>query len=675
MPTNNISKSKLEAILVEGLKADQNFQEQLKALKDGHMKQLQETERRQCEELEKRIHRDSLLSADKGDNSEDVIFNPSSLRRSSSTSALVSGKGPSGEDHPVQRPSPSSLSRVTLLTGTAPSGAHPIQRTPPSVPQPSYMHKELESEAECQRQFRALPMPSHVSLPLFRQMTQLRETRRKQCLDLRKDFLLSTQKPFSFQERERERMEKLMETLSQVARDQTSKQQKLTASPAAVKNAACVEEAEEGPVVSHPDKAEKLGKKVIKHPNRETTKSSAQPHATRSSSKPRCSEHTKKRMLGFLDEKPSFKPRISQQVPDFSNRHKAFQTEALRKAERKDSTKCQPFHLRTSALSVRQSRATPANSQEPKVNNHLRKSKSSGCLTSLSTQTLPTFISDATRKRGMAIRKTLEMKERKNGESADWMRSFQMRSQAMQKTVTVRAKVTDPHSSLRDMSREQAQRHRETDQQRVKEYMKELQDMKERVTQRPYLFEQVKQEELWLVSVKRPFCFSFSATNNIPLPTQRRGATEHIKRDWESLGKNKVPHGMIMFSRLFELEPALLGLFHYNANCGTTKDCLASPEFLDHVTKVMLVVDAAVSNLDDLLSLEDFLLNLGSKHQAVGVDTQSFGAVGESLLYMLQCALGPSYTAPLRQAWLNMYTVVVAAMSRGWSKNGEHKAD
>lgn len=49
--------------------------------------------------------------------------------------------------------------------------------------------------------------------------------------------------------------------------------------------------------------------------------------------------------------------------------------------------------------------------------------------------------------------------------------------------------------------------------------------------------------------------------------------------------------------------------------------------------------------------------------------------VGESLLYMLQCSLGPAYTAPLRQAWLNMYSVVVAAMSRGWAENGEDKAD
>lgn len=36
------------------------------------------------------------------------------------------------------------------------------------------------------------------------------------------------------------------------------------------------------------------------------------------------------------------------------------------------------------------------------------------------------------------------------------------------------------------------------------------------------------------------------------------------------------------------------------------------------------MLDAAVSHLDDLQSLEEFLLNLGKKHQAVGVSTQSF---------------------------------------------------
>ncbi|KAM6960509.1 neuroglobin [Aplochiton taeniatus] len=150
---------------------------------------------------------------------------------------------------------------------------------------------------------------------------------------------------------------------------------------------------------------------------------------------------------------------------------------------------------------------------------------------------------------------------------------------------------------------------------------------------------------------------------------------ELIRGSWESLGNNKVPHGVVMFSRLFELEPALLSLFNYNTNCGSTSDLVSSPEFLGHVTKVMLVIDAAVSHLDDLHSLEDILLNLGRKHQAVGVSTQSFKVVGESLLYMLQVSLGAGFTPALRQAWLNMYAIVVAAMTRGWATNGEHTAE
>ncbi len=38
--------------------------------------------------------------------------------------------------------------------------------------------------------------------------------------------------------------------------------------------------------------------------------------------------------------------------------------------------------------------------------------------------------------------------------------------------------------------------------------------------------------------------------------------------------------------RLFELDPALLTLFSYSTNCGVAPECLSSPVFLEHVTKV-----------------------------------------------------------------------------------------
>ncbi|XP_038626566.1 neuroglobin isoform X1 [Tachyglossus aculeatus] len=119
--------------------------------------------------------------------------------------------------------------------------------------------------------------------------------------------------------------------------------------------------------------------------------------------------------------------------------------------------------------------------------------------------------------------------------------------------------------------------------------------------------------------------------------------------------------------RLFDLEPDLLPLFQYNCRqFSSPQDCLASPEFLDHIRKVMLVIDAAVIHLDDLSSLEEYLTNLGKKHKAIGVKLSSFSTVGESLLYMLEKCLGPAFGPATREAWTRLFAAVVHAMSRGW---------
>lgn len=73
--------------------------------------------------------------------------------------------------------------------------------------------------------------------------------------------------------------------------------------------------------------------------------------------------------------------------------------------------------------------------------------------------------------------------------------------------------------------------------------------------------------------------------------------------------------------------------------------------------------------MEDLSSLEEYLAGLGRKHRAVGVKLSSFSAVGESLLYMLEKCLGPTFTPATRAAWSQLYGAVVQAMSRGW--NGE----
>lgn len=54
----------------------------------------------------------------------------------------------------------------------------------------------------------------------------------------------------------------------------------------------------------------------------------------------------------------------------------------------------------------------------------------------------------------------MEMRDNKNQESADWLTTYQMRSQAMKKNVTLHAKLLDPHSSLKEVHSEKLQHHR-----------------------------------------------------------------------------------------------------------------------------------------------------------------------------------------------------------------------
>ncbi|KAM9381016.1 neuroglobin [Phaethornis superciliosus] len=142
---------------------------------------------------------------------------------------------------------------------------------------------------------------------------------------------------------------------------------------------------------------------------------------------------------------------------------------------------------------------------------------------------------------------------------------------------------------------------------------------------------------------------------------------ELIRESWRCVSGSPVEHGLVLFSRLFDLDPDLLPLFQYNCKqFASPQECLSAPEFLDHIRKVMLVIDAAVSHLENLSCLEEYLCNLGKKHQSVGVKVDSFSTVGESLLYMLERCLGTAFSPDMREAWITLYGAVVKAMQRGW---------
>lgn len=137
------------------------------------------------------------------------------MRTSNSTSAVTSNKETS--QHPGQSERLSSASPALL----SPTNWTQCDRL--ASPKTTQMTKEEEDEAECQKKFCALPVPSHVSQPLYQEVMETRDKKRKQGHEQRRDFLLSIQKPFSFQEREEEKRERLIAMINQLSHEEKNK--------------------------------------------------------------------------------------------------------------------------------------------------------------------------------------------------------------------------------------------------------------------------------------------------------------------------------------------------------------------------------------------------------------------------------------------------------------------
>ncbi|XP_067848116.1 protein FAM161B isoform X2 [Heptranchias perlo] len=350
------------------------------------------------------------------------------------------------------------------------------------------MERRKKEEAECQKKFRALPVPAHVYLSLYDEMNERNEEKRRKETEKRREFLLSTQKPFNFTEKEEERKEKLKLQLNTGVPETDKMTKQIKKIPRSVQD----------PTVSEKLKEEELYRKIrIQMRAVDLLKSATSPIDLRPYNKELAtisSSKTRQEKLGFLEEGPKFKPRINPEVPDFVKLYKAFQRQARRRIEMKETTKCVPFEFHTSKLPPRQSKTTESKDSHKKAKTCLTRSNSFCGIQSLSSDTLPTYTTDAARKRQSAVRKSLDERDKQELERARWMERYKMNAQDMSKTLSIRAKAMDPHQSLAETYKETLKQYRQTDLKRKKEYKKELEEMKRRVRSRPYLFEQVTQK-------------------------------------------------------------------------------------------------------------------------------------------------------------------------------------
>lgn len=200
------------------------------------------------------------------------------------------------------------------------------------------LKKQLEEEAECQKQFRANPVPAAVFLPLYHEIVQRNEERRRSVKERSKVKLLASQKPFKFIEREKQRNEmRKMQLRDLSAPEKKTKLFKAKPVPRCVYS----------PAVNDKLKEEELYREIrIRMRAEELLRNSSLPNSrlalanTKRKKKHKCIE----------PKETENKPKIKSSVPDFQQLHKKFQKRLLQQKQVKHLTVCEPFHLRTPSI-------------------------------------------------------------------------------------------------------------------------------------------------------------------------------------------------------------------------------------------------------------------------------------------------------------------------------------
>uniref|UniRef100_A0A8C0P151 FAM161 centrosomal protein B n=1 Tax=Canis lupus familiaris TaxID=9615 RepID=A0A8C0P151_CANLF len=392
---------------------------------------------------------------DKGRGKPQVHSPPSprcgSARRCSSLSSLPSDvpKGqlqpPSGARPPSQHRSISSWASSITVPRPFRMTLREAQKKAQWLASPASFEQERkraqrqgQEEAECYRQFRAQPVPAHVHLPLYQEVMERSEARRQAGIQKRKELLLSSMKPFSFLVREEQRKEAAKHgDVATTAKAQVPKQKATRRIPRSILEPALGDKLQE---------AELLRKIRIQMRALDMLQTASSPVASsgsRADPQLRTAARTQKEKLGFLQTDFGFQPRVNPAVPDYEALYKAFQRRAAKRRDTREVTCNKPFLLRTGSLRRAQRPCDTApsggrrDSPQPPAT-PLPRSRSLSGLASLSANTLPVHITDATRKRESAVRNN--------------------------------------------------------DRKRAKEYKKELEEMKKRIQTRPYLFEQVTKD-------------------------------------------------------------------------------------------------------------------------------------------------------------------------------------
>ena len=106
--------------------------------------------------------------------------------------------------------------------------------------------------------------------------------------------------------------------------------------------------------------------------------------------------------------------------------------------------------------------------------------------------------------------------------------------------------------------------------------------------------------------------------------------------------------GEMFYNRLFEMDPSLQPLF--------------KGDMRQQAKMMMTAIGMAVKSLNAPDSVIPDIQQIGHRHISYGAMPTDFDKFGAALLWSLEQTLGPDFTPPVKEAWIETFQFIVKGM-------------
>jgi hemoglobin-like flavoprotein len=123
-----------------------------------------------------------------------------------------------------------------------------------------------------------------------------------------------------------------------------------------------------------------------------------------------------------------------------------------------------------------------------------------------------------------------------------------------------------------------------------------------------------------------------------------------IRKSFDAMWPMRRDIADLCYSRFFEL-------------ASDARDLFPSDMELQRI-KLMDMIAAQVGSLDQRALFQSLVTHSGRQHARFGVQPSQYAAMGEALVWSLECKFGASFTPELRESWRALYATVQVEMLR-----------